>query len=409
MNAHGDTALERLTRLARLLIQLRFLLTGIALLLLPAERLSPNVIVMLACYAVLSGLLARYWDRLSPYILRHPLLVVADVAVASSILAVDGPSGAFFLATVLTSTTAGVLYGTRGLIGVSCMQIIGYLVALLAYLSLPGTSTGSIQVGFQIVLVQPLLYPVAGSIGRRLRGLFTELALEQEKRRLAEHAAATAEERSRLARDMHDSVAKTLQGAAMAAQALPLWLEKNPERAVATAAQVAAATRVAAQEARELIADLREDTSESPIAASVAEVLRDWSAETGVETVLNAPDGSLPLLVIARHETVAVLREALTNIDRHAAAGTVTVDLAEEAHHLVVVVRDDGSGFDTTVAIPGHYGLVGMRERAARAGGHLTLASAPGAGTVLTLRVPLAGPAHETSGKSHPAHGKGHA
>ncbi|TDQ49251.1 sensor histidine kinase [Actinorugispora endophytica] len=390
MTATGNTSPDRLTGLVQLLIQLRFLLTGIALLLLPADRLSVETVVMLVSYAVLSGLLARYWERLSPHLFRHPLLVIADILVASAILAVDGPSGAFFLATVLTSTTAGALYGVKGIVGVSALQVLGYLAALLTYLGMLGSPVAVTLADFQVLLVQPLLYPVAGYIGLRLRGLLVELALEQERRRAAERAAAAAEERSRLARDMHDSVAKTLRGAAMAAQALPLWLEKNPERAAATAAQVVNAAETAAQEARELISDLREDASGVPIADTVAEVLRAWSEETGVESRFRACGAPLPLLVTARHETIAVLRESLTNIDRHAAAGTVTVELAAESRHLAVTIRDDGRGFDPAAPAPGHYGLVGMRERAARAGGTLAVSSSPGEGTTLTLRVPLA-------------------
>lgn len=390
MSETEDTAPDRLAGLARLLIQLRFLLAGIALLLIPADRITAGIIVMLVSYAVLSGLLSRYWERLSPYLSRHPLLVAADVLVASTILAVDGPSGVFFLATVLTSTTAGVLYGVKGVAGVSALQILGYLAALSAHLAVLGAPVSTVWVSLQVALIQPLLYPVAGYVGLRLRGLFTELALEQEKRRAAERAAAAAEERARLARDMHDSVAKTLHGAALAAQALPVWLAKDPDRAAATAAQVVNAAETAAQEARDLISDLREDAADVPIGDSVAHVLRTWSEETGVDTKLHASGSPLPLLVTARHETIAVLREALTNIDRHAAASAVTVDLTAVSDHLVMTVRDDGRGFDPAVPVPGHYGLVGMRERAAHAGGSLTVSSTPGRGTSLTLRVPLA-------------------
>ncbi len=131
----------------------------------------------------------------------------------------------------------------------------------------------------------------------------------------------------------------------------------------------------------------------------VAAVLREWSARTGVRTRLRSCGSPLPLLVTARHETLAVLREALANVDRHAAARTVDVELAAEDGYLVLTVRDDGRGFDPEAPVPGHYGLVGMRERAVRAGGRLALDTAPGRGTALTLRVPLAAPS-DTSERS---------
>lgn len=385
-----ETPRERLAALARLLIQLRFLLTGVALLLLPPQQISAGVALALISYAVLSWLLSRYWGRFSAHVVRYPVLTVADILVSSAILAMSGLSGAFFLATVLTSATAGVLYGVRGVAGISALQILGYLAALFTYLGGLSTPTVTLWVTVQAIVIQPLLYPTAGYIGLRLRGLFEELAAEQERRRAAERAAAAAEERARLARNMHDSVAKTLHGAALAAQALPVWLRKDPERAEATAAQVVKAAETAAREARQLISDLREETSDTPIADQIAEVLREWSARTGVRTQLRSCDSPLPLMVTARHETIAILREALTNVHRHAHAATVTVELTAEASHLVMTIHDDGQGFDPEVPAPGHYGLVGMQERAIRAGGHLVIDSTPGEGTTLTVRLPLA-------------------
>ncbi|MGI5120788.1 sensor histidine kinase [Marinactinospora thermotolerans] len=398
----------RLARLARLLIQIRTMLIAVALLLLPDERLSPATVVLMVLYALLSLMLGRYWERFTPYLLRHPLLITADVFIAVSILAVDGPSGAFFIATVLTSTAAGVLFGPRGIAAVTAFQILGYTAALLSHTSLitaPGTGE---LLRFQFLVVHPLLYPVAGYSGWRLRQIFTELALEQERRRAAELAAAAAEERARLARDMHDSVAKTLRGAAMAAQALPLWMKKDPERAEAAAAQVVVAAETAAQEARNLIADLRDEAAGMPFTDAVETVLDTWSGQTGIATDLSVPRYPPSLLVTARHEALAVLREALTNIERHAWATLVTVELTvQHADHregtsdpgyLVMHVTDDGRGFqapiphehDAPSGPPGHYGLVGMVERARRACGDLTIESTPGKGTRLTLRVPLA-------------------
>ncbi|MFC7329792.1 sensor histidine kinase [Marinactinospora rubrisoli] len=405
---HPTTAAERLMGVARLLMQLRFLLTAVALLLLPADRSSLATVLALVLYAVLSGLLGRYWQRLTPYLLRAPWLVGADIFIAAGILAVDGPSGAFFVATVLTSAIAGVLFTWKGVATVAGLQAIGYAAALLSHLTLHSAPAPVEGIGLQLFVIHPVLYPVAGFMGIRLRLIFTELAAEQERRRAAERAAAAAEERARLARDMHDSVAKTLRGAALAAQALPLWLRKDPERAAATAAQVAAAAEMAAREARELIADLRDDSAAVPLAEAVGIVVREWSAESGIPVSYERPDGELPVMVTARLETIAVLREALSNVRRHADAGSVTVRLERTAagsaapggRGLLLHVADDGAGFtvrtrpgdgaDEVISPAGHFGLTGMAERARRAGGTLAVDSAPGAGTRITLRVPLA-------------------
>ncbi|GAA3754720.1 hypothetical protein GCM10022205_47190 [Spinactinospora alkalitolerans] len=389
--------LPRLAALVRVLMQLRLMLAALALLLMPGERISIPTAMAVIAFALLSGLIARYWERFVPYLLNHPLLITLDICCAAGILALDGPSGPFFATTVLTATVSGVLFGGRGVAGVAVFQILCYGTALLSYSTMT-EGNGPVDVlTFQVLVVHPLLYPVAGYVGIRLRGIFTELAAEQSARREAERTAAASEERARLARDMHDSVAKTLRGAAMAAQALPVWLEKDPERAAATAAQVASAAETAAQEARELISDLRDDASDKSMSAAVTEVVTAWSAETGIPAGVHVPDHAVGLLVTARHETLAVLREALTNIERHAEATAVEVTMASESGHLVLCVSDDGKGFEVTPPPSsdaaksriGHYGLVGMRERAERAGGSLTVASAPGQGARISVKVPL--------------------
>ncbi|RNL83489.1 sensor histidine kinase [Halostreptopolyspora alba] len=412
--------LPRMARLLRLLMQLRFVLTGLALLLLPQERLTVSIALLTILFAALTALVAWQWKRITPYLYRHPLLVTLDIFCAAAILGVDGPAGPFFVATVLTSTVAGLLFRTWGVVGVVSFQILCYTSALLSYSTLDNGQPPEELVTFQTLLVNPALYPVAGFVGAQLRRIFLELATEQRKRQEAEITAASAEERARLARDMHDSVTKTLRGAAMAAQSLPIWVEKDPERARATAHQIMEATDRAAQEAREIILDLREESSTLPLADLVQEVVEEWSAESGVPARVERAQRGFPLMVTARHETVAIVREALTNVSRHANARTVTVTLAAvpdtssrptqpttesrspHTGYLFVRIADDGDGFEPSSSseftvrhdgLPrkdGHYGTAGMAERAERAGGALAIESTPGAGTSVLLWVPLA-------------------
>ena len=90
------------------------------------------------------------------------------------------------------------------------------------------------------------------------------------------------------------------------------------------------------------------------------------------------------------HTIYRIAQEAVANVVRHAMAGALAVHLAAEEHRLTLVVRDDGRGFDTAQDPPGgHYGLAGMRERAELMGGQFTIASAPGAGTIVTVTLIL--------------------
>ncbi|MFC3995329.1 sensor histidine kinase [Nocardiopsis sediminis] len=395
LGSAAAATLPRLAALVRLLLQLRLMLTAIALLLLTGDELLLTTAVGVVAFALLSGMAARYWERFVPYLVNHPLLITLDVTVAAGILAIDGPSGAIFLTTVLTATICGVLFGLRGVIAVAAFQILCYALAVLSYVEVHDGATDNLLT-FQVVVVHPLLYPIAGYVGLRVRDIFTELAGEQEARRQAERAAAAAEERDRLARDMHDSVAKTLRGAAMAAQALPLWLAKDPERAAATAAQIADAADIASAEARALISDLRDGSAVVPFGRAVVDIVGHWSAESGIAGEARVPDGEVRLLVTARQESIAILKEALTNVERHADATSVVVTVQAEPGHCTLTIADDGKGFDSPpdqvraaeAEGNGHYGLLGMAERAERAGGSLDIESTPGGGTRLHLHVP---------------------
>ncbi|WP_236542994.1 sensor histidine kinase [Spiractinospora alimapuensis] len=373
-------SLPRSTALVRLLLQLRIALTAMAVLLLLSNgRLDLTVLLLAIAYALLTALVAWQWQVVAPQIQHHPVLVTSDIACAFFILTVAGPAGPFFFATVLTSAVAGIIFAVRGVLLVAAFQVFCYLGALTA----PGAA-----LGFQEVVIHPLMYVGAGYVGLRLSRIFARLAAEQAGRRDAERAAAAAEERARLARDMHDSVAKTLRGTALAAQALPIWLARDPQRARETALEVARAADTAAMEARQLLEGLR---SESPVrfADAVRDTAQRWSRETGipVETAIEAEDADPG--GIARYEALAILREALTNVERHAAAAQVRIALRGDDGHAELSVTDDGRGFGFTHPPAGHYGIRGMRERAEHAGAALTIDSSPNSGTVVRLRIPL--------------------
>ncbi|GAA1082171.1 sensor histidine kinase [Nocardiopsis composta] len=410
MSSSAHATLPRLASLVRLLLQLRMLLAAFALLLIPGERLTPPTFLLILSFALLSGLAARYWERFVPYLREHPLLITLDVCLTSSVLVIEGPSGPVFIITVITAAVCGILYGVRGATLVVLLQILCYTLGVALYAFTHGRDAPVEVMSFQALLIHPALYPIAAYTGSKVRAVLAELAEEQEARKQAELTAAAAEERDRLARDMHDSVAKTLRGAAMAAQALPLWLQKDPERAAGIAAQVADAADTASAEARALISDLRDEDAGSPFTELVERAVRDWAAQSGIAASTDLPEESPEPAFIARRECIAVLKEALTNVQRHSGARSVSVALAVQDGRCTLSIADDGDGF----AVPyeevmraerggnGHYGLLGMAERAERAGGSLDVSSAPGEGAVLRVTVPVmsASPPAPTSEKS---------
>jgi signal transduction histidine kinase len=228
-------------------------------------------------------------------------------------------------------------------------------------------------------------------------------ALSEAHARLAV-AEAVESERARLAREMHDSVAKTLHGLALAAEALAASPDsRDPDDLKRQATVVAGAARRAATESRELLSDLRRrtdlTTARPHLPAELATRVGDFTARTALPAELRCTGSVPPLPCETARHLLAIVSEALENAHRHASATRVRVNLDASADALRLTVRDDGVGLPATAVLDdlaesGHFGLLGMVERAASLGGRLDLARPPRGGTEITLTVPLAAPAH---------------
>jgi len=383
-----DSLPHRVGAVFQLLMHVRMLIAAITLLLLPRGRLTVGTFSLVLSVFAVSWVVGKYWKLIVPRLLAHPLLVALDICVSFAVLGIGGPTGPFFLSTVVTAAVAGLLYRWQGMVLVAGLQILCYYSTLrfLPTAYAPSSTT------FQTLIGQPIYYPIVGFAGLALRKLFDDQAADEAARNVAEVAAAAAEERTRLAREMHDSLAKTLRGIAMSAAALPVWVERDPVRATDEAQRIASATEVASREARSLIKGLRMDAIVRPLPEAIRECAREWATEQST-AVRCTTDTAAELPLLARHELIAILMEVLSNAERHADASSVTIDLVAEQGDVVLTVCDDGHGFEvkelTTLAREGHYGLVGLHERAQRVGGQLAVASRPGEGTTVTVRIPM--------------------
>ncbi|SOD58159.1 Histidine kinase-, DNA gyrase B-, and HSP90-like ATPase [Streptomyces zhaozhouensis] len=222
---------------------------------------------------------------------------------------------------------------------------------------------------------------------------------------LAEHAAIAltnarlyersreltiADERARLAHELHDAVSQKLFSLRLTAQAATTLLDRDVERARGELRQVAALAAEAAEELRAAVVELRpaaldEDGLAATLRAQVQVLDRAHPARVGCDC---RDIRALP----PAHEAalLRVAQEALHNALRHAAPATVDVLLCRADGATLLRVSDDGAGFDPdAVRTAGrHLGLVSMRDRASAVGGTLTVRSAPGEGTVIEMEVP---------------------
>ncbi|BCM65951.1 MULTISPECIES: GAF domain-containing sensor histidine kinase [Streptomyces] len=199
-----------------------------------------------------------------------------------------------------------------------------------------------------------------------------------------------AEERSRLAHELHDAVSQKLFSLRLTAQAAAALVDRDPTRAKGELHQVASLAAEAADELRAAVVELR------PAALDEDGLIATLRTQTQVldrahtARVTFTSNGFRALPAAQEEALLRVAQEALHNALRHSGADRVDVSVERRGCGAVLRVTDDGRGFDpTAVRRAGrHLGLVSMRDRASGVGGTLTVESAPGKGTTIEMEVP---------------------
>jgi signal transduction histidine kinase len=203
---------------------------------------------------------------------------------------------------------------------------------------------------------------------------------------------AVLNERTRLAREMHDTLIQGCAGVSALLEAHSSLDDSEPAAKDDLLSCVRTQLRTTINEAREAVWDLRHaDGSATAIGPILGNMTQQVSHEFGVPVECRVSGKPFDLDQSTAHELLMVVREALHNAIRHGQPTRVHVDVGFEKKQFRVQVRDDGHGFDTAMASSqsnGHYGLLGIQERTKRIGGVLILNSWPGSGTELTLSVP---------------------
>jgi signal transduction histidine kinase len=196
---------------------------------------------------------------------------------------------------------------------------------------------------------------------------------------------ATTQERNRVARDIHDGLGHHLTVVQMQVQAARAVLPTDPAKADAVLARAQEQATEALAEVRRSVAALREPRTRLPLGEALAALAADTSA-AGVPTALQVTGTVRALPPETEESLFRAAQEGLTNVGRHAAAGSARLVLAYGDDGTVRLdVCDDGIG---TRADGTGFGLLGLRERASRLGGRLDVESEPGRGTTLRMAVP---------------------
>lgn len=204
---------------------------------------------------------------------------------------------------------------------------------------------------------------------------------------------AVAQERLRIAHEMHDGLAQVLGYVNTKVQAADAYLRRGKsEEASAQLRELAVSARQAYTEVREGIVDLRTlPAADRPLPDVLREYVERWREQTGISADLTI-DSDLRLRPSAELQLVRILQEALANVRKHSKASRVRVALQRRDGKLVTTIADDGIGFDPAArhrAEFPRFGLPTMRERAESIGGDLTVDSAPGKGTNVRFELPI--------------------
>ncbi|MFJ9583136.1 sensor histidine kinase [Streptomyces acidicola] len=354
--------------------------------------LTAGVLGTMGSYAML-----RDWDRFGPRVLAHPTLMALDLLFGAVLLLTASPASPLAYATVCTPLLSGLLYGWRGAGVFTGLQLAVLLTVYRAWEHRPGAGTSTLLIaGFCIA---------AGIVGVTLRNLMFRFgtatrALSEATSRLAV-AEAVESERARLARELHDSVAKTLHGLALAAEALATSADRaaDPQVLGQQATLVAAAARRAASESRDLLTDLRHHTDLTTpqpldLLTELTSRTEDFTSRTALPARLrHTRTTSPPLSYEKTHDLLAIVSEALENAHRHAQATEVVVEVEHSVGVLRLRVKDDGVGLPPAFTVnqaarSGHFGLLGMTERAARIGARLHVTRPATGGTEITIDLP---------------------
>src|SRR5215207_5556648 len=218
------------------------------------------------------------------------------------------------------------------------------------------------------------------------------LSIAVERARLFARSTllGAVEERNRLAREIHDTLAQGLTATALQLESADALLEAGSEGAHEPLRRALSLTRSNLEEARRSVLDLRASPLEGrPLSEALKGLVDRWEVETGINARYAAVNGSRPLPPSVEAALYRICQEALTNVGRHAGAGRVSVRLVATPEQVQLSVEDDGRGFDPSGVSGDHHGLVGMRERAEMLGGVLGVRSGAGEGTRVEATVPL--------------------
>jgi signal transduction histidine kinase len=211
-------------------------------------------------------------------------------------------------------------------------------------------------------------------------------------RQIRERFAVVLEERARISRELHDTLAQDFVGISSQLSGVASALRESPALAEERLALARRMAQHSLTEARRAIMVLRMSALEGrDLPSAIEHVARTITAGSGVAVTCQGDWHGVRLDLDRQQQCVRIAQEAIANAVKHGRPTTIDVTLALRDGRAVLSVHDDGSGFEPAgvfASARGHFGLLGMRERARRMGGEIAVTSEEGQGTTVEVRVP---------------------
>lgn len=296
-------------------------------------------------------------DTVLAQVLRERRTATADYGMSEDRPDWAAPSSTRFLLTPIGGLNAGVVLG----------------VLVLGRATTPYTSSDA---------------DFSATLGEYLSGMLQKSASTD----LVQRTAGT--ERRRIAQELHDGLAQELTGVVLALEGCQRALDRDPSVLAPQLAKAARDARATLSDVRQYMAALRqtEDSGGLNLPVTVARLVDDLRRQSGLHVDFEETGVGRELEPFVERAVIRIVGEGLRNVGQHSGASNAKVVLRYDPDQVVATIEDDGKGFEAseleTAEERGHYGIVGMRERAEGVGGQLVVRSEPGRGTIVRASIP---------------------
>ncbi|MFC2016448.1 sensor histidine kinase [Chloroflexota bacterium] len=295
----------------------------------------------------------------------------------------NGLNSSFLLYSLAPIMTAALLFEEKVALSLAAIASISLSITHLALSQFMERWTWIMQ-GYNLTLliVYTLFCFVGASVPYRIN-LNIRRRIERE---------AIIEERRRIAREIHDGVAQSLGYLNLKTKMVSDSVSsQNTVQALTELSDIRQVVQDTYENIRESIDQLSTEIRNVPIVPALANYTREFGNNNGIKVQFNFPRALPKLSPVAELQLLRIAQEALTNVRRHALASEVEVKLENTSEAVEMIIKDNGQGFtldDLEESLPGYHGLTIIKERAEGLGGSLTISTARGEGTAVTISLP---------------------